>query len=242
MEEIDLYCPPGKLGFHIKTYTNGMTRIQSIENTSVLSDKICVGDVFIKIDDKYIAVLPADKIMLLINDKEYNPVRKITVLRDTNKKSVSNDEKINCAVSRLKPKEDFTQNVSMCNVCNFKDTEGSFIQEEEKYSFMTEKRKQESFMHKKREKIYDDPSDMTYARRIALKLMNKKWYNPNANVISDGTESKELPSLESAWFYFEHFVLPRYIVNPGHDKHQKDIAQPGEDRFQTKLYSPIYTP
>jgi hypothetical protein len=37
--------------------------------------------------------------------------------------------------------------------------------------------------------LKDDPSDMTFGRRIALSLMNKKWYNPRAGEEEDELES-----------------------------------------------------
>ena len=85
--------------------------------------------------------------------------------------------------------------------------------------------------------LEDPPSEMTYGRRIALWLMQYKWYNPQpkrqeVQESKDGTEdnlvepllenqskdedeeiaeSRELPSLEKAWAFFEHVTLPRYV-------------------------------
>ncbi len=84
---------------------------------------------------------------------------------------------------------------------------------------------------------------MTHGRRLALFLARYNWYNPhlglenengddndgeydvvnvNVNVNANGS-AVEKPSLNVAWEYFEHFVLPRYIVqgtrtsNANHD-------------------------
>ena len=82
--------------------------------------------------------------------------------------------------------------------------------------------------------LKDDKRDMTFSRRIALSLMNKKWYNPRANespeqnheVKSTGTSSSSSkiddfdanmsnarPSLEKSWAYFEHVALYRYLLS-----------------------------
>ena len=125
--------------------------------------------------------------------------------------------------------------------------------------------------------LKDNPKDMTFARRIALKLVDKKWYNPKAGEYGPSKDDIKLaldeengngyyarvtkhqyPSLERAWAYFEHVSLPRYIVEPNLEvpktnccrriiyKMKKveslDRAEPGENKFPTKLYSPISTP
>jgi len=87
-------------------------------------------------------------------------------------------------------------------------------------------------------------NEMTYGRRVALKMMNNKYYNPNAGVVSKREDCTEIPSLEKAWAYFEHNVLSRYIVESGDDgkENELEMAEPGEDKFPTKLYSFISTP
>eukprot|EP00986_Skeletonema_menzelii_P020078 scaffold30079_cov154-Skeletonema_menzelii.AAC.6 len=119
----------------------------------------------------------------------------------------------------------------------------------------------------------DDPiNEMTYGRRIALKLQNYSCYQPR------GTHwDFNGLGLQSAWAHFEHSVLPRYIsksvsslkkgnksrgglsadsddndddwlYSPGKNKGSKgrkgDLqrAEPGESESPTKLYSPIFTP
>jgi len=92
--------------------------------------------------------------------------------------------------------------------------------------------------------LKDPVNEMTIGRRKALKLMNNKYYNPHGKGVSDEEYCKEGPSLEKAWAYFEHNVLARYIVKSGDGKKEKELerAEPGEDRFPTKLYSCIFTP
>lgn len=132
---------------------------------------------------------------------------------------------------------------------------------------------------------YDDPSQMTKGRKLALKWEKKRWYNPrvrgkdgeddmthfqdnNANdgveVALDETNNGKIPppSLEKAWEYFEHIVLPRcYVDNPkpegytipsqdgdtsgdmiskGQSQGQNLLrAEPGEHERPTKLY-PVF--
>jgi hypothetical protein len=106
--------------------------------------------------------------------------------------------------------------------------------------------------------LNDDPKDMTWSRIIALKLMTKKWYNPHADSekaaevpnrsehrieVRPPTHTKRtIPSLAKAWAYFEHFALPRYIVNEKSQRGDLTRAEPGEDDLPTKLYDPIRTP
>lgn len=141
--------------------------------------------------------------------------------------------------------------------------------------------------------LQDDPSNMTFSRRIAMHLMEQyTWYNPQLNKDSDSQyvemddissvgsfnrsmlrspTQKERPSLARAWAYFEHVTLPRYLdhntaINGvdaaksigkrgfvgqlrrslrrlirGHED-VFDLAEPGEHRYPTKLYSPLWTP
>jgi hypothetical protein len=89
--------------------------------------------------------------------------------------------------------------------------------------------------------LNDDKKEMTWGRRIALSLMDKKWYNPRAGeedappeapavpeTATDGrgvSERKglEKPSLAKAWAYFEHVALDRHIVEPKTTPRTKNI-------------------
>lgn len=104
--------------------------------------------------------------------------------------------------------------------------------------------------------LQDPPETMTKGRKLALRLMDKKWYNPAAG--RDKSDDEDAPSLEKAWAYFEHVTLYRYIYNDDDDdddvdKHNKDsgcfkgerdlqIAARGEKHKKTKLFPPLSTP
>ena len=118
--------------------------------------------------------------------------------------------------------------------------------------------------------LKDDPSEMTFGRRIARGLMNKKWYNPRAgqpeppkrNYAAAETDPKitdiHQPSLNKAWAYFEHVAMSRHFIEPKEkettniylrilhkfskgDK-KMELAGPGEAESPTRLYDPIFTP
>lgn len=116
--------------------------------------------------------------------------------------------------------------------------------------------------------LKDDPNEMTRARRMALKLLDKKWYNPNAGKPTNDVESSYngaltsslAPSLKRAWAYFEHVTLMRYFVT-GQNQNAFEMslwgrfryaslrkdedfenAMPGEKRRPTRLYDYFATP
>ena len=118
--------------------------------------------------------------------------------------------------------------------------------------------RQDSQSHYVNSPFLDDSlNEMTYGRRIALKLRNFSFYQPKRPWDSNGL------SLQCAWAYFEHSVLPRYILkdrksrtsvdlddddwiensnqNKASMKGGLDKAEPGEMELPTKLYSPIFT-
>lgn len=115
----------------------------------------------------------------------------------------------------------------------------------------------------------DLPMEMTYGRRLALSFMKQSWYYPgdkrvnptnaseNAVEIKGQDEKREdNPSLELGWAYFEHVVLPRYIINSGKGQDaagsccdriklmnaKLEKAEPGEMHLNSRLYDPIFTP
>ena len=108
--------------------------------------------------------------------------------------------------------------------------------------------------------LQDSRNQMTWGRRIGLYLMHRKWYNPHAeNIKAIRSESEtrsflqearppkrtreELPSLEKAWAYFEHFALPRYLLDEkSRESGELSRAEPGEAEYPTKLYDPACTP
>ena len=119
---------------------------------------------------------------------------------------------------------------------------------------------------------HDTPSQMTYGRRLARFLSRYNWYYPEIhdeseqvpfeNGDSSGVEEEvdlkiqnqiTRPSLDSAWEYFEHIILPRcYVDSPEDENEDGDEAEekqsgarnliraePGEFEKPTKLY-PIF--
>ena len=116
----------------------------------------------------------------------------------------------------------------------------------------------------------DDPSRMTFGRRFARLFSGSGCYNPSGNKTSEGDDEENdsgvtPPSLDKAWEYFEHIVLPRCFVENHHastkivpqdngdfdDNEYNDEddstllkknlirAEPGEFEKETKLY-PIF--
>lgn len=104
--------------------------------------------------------------------------------------------------------------------------------------------------------LQDDPSDMTNGRRIAKMLMKFQLYYPNKNngynqatgddtLNDDGVDVVDLsgrelepPSLAKAWAFFEHMILPRYVVD---NQPKKDKAEQGQNLLPTKLYNPFFS-
>jgi hypothetical protein len=115
--------------------------------------------------------------------------------------------------------------------------------------------------------LKDDPKEMTIARRIALGLLDRKWYNPNAGKPTidvqasfHGSVIRLAPSLKRAWAYFEHVTLVRYFITgenrnafemslwgrfryaSTHADEEFENAMPGEKRRATRLYDYLATP
>ena len=86
----------------------------------------------------------------------------------------------------------------------------------------------------------DDPSGMTWGRRLAHFLSQFRWYY-NPSLDHDG------PSLDAAWAYFEHVTLARYVVPSSRSRSSvtRDAlkkAESGETEKPTRLYSVWGTP
>lgn len=121
--------------------------------------------------------------------------------------------------------------------------------------------------HGKIDFLKDDHREMTGSRRLALRLVDKKWYNPHAGKGEvdlkksfKGSVSGNLPSLRRAWAYFEHATLMRYCdtgVNKNwfemslwerfryastHADEEFERAKPGEKTRPTRLYDWLATP
>lgn len=75
----------------------------------------------------------------------------------------------------------------------------------------------------------DELETMTYGRRLALYLMKFNWYKPTTATASKNNKEDE-PSLEEAWFYFEHFTLRRALFNRKINQDQY-FKQKGKKRY-----------
>lgn len=82
-EILNIFAPPGKLGVVIDTPDDGAPVVHAVKETSVVVDKVKVGDKLIAVDDEDVRTLTAIKVSKLISRKSANPSRKLTVLRIT---------------------------------------------------------------------------------------------------------------------------------------------------------------
>lgn len=74
-------APAGKLGVVIDTPDDGAPVVHAVKDTSVIADKIRVGDKLIKVDDEDVRSMTAIKVSKLISKKSANPVRRLTIVR-----------------------------------------------------------------------------------------------------------------------------------------------------------------
>jgi len=82
-EILHIFAPPGKLGVVIDTPDDGAPVVHAVKETSVVVDKVMVGDKLIAVDDEDVRTLTAIKVSKLISRKSANPSRKLTILRIT---------------------------------------------------------------------------------------------------------------------------------------------------------------
>lgn len=82
-EILHIYAPAGKLGVVIDTPDDGAPLVHAVKETSVVVDKVKVGDKLVAVDDEDVRTLTAIKVSKLISRKSANPSRKLTVLRRT---------------------------------------------------------------------------------------------------------------------------------------------------------------
>jgi hypothetical protein len=119
--------------------------------------------------------------------------------------------------------------------------------------------------------LEDPKEEMTMGRRIALRLMHKKWYNPLATARESRVSVRMVkqtsfrdvqfkkPSLKKAWAYFERVTLYRHILDDESGSPAKNCcdklyrmfcskertlkrAEPGLKSQKTILYDPFDTP
>jgi hypothetical protein len=80
-ELIDVICPPGKLGVVIDTPNDGPPQVHAIKDSSVVSDKLRVGDRLVAVDQEDVRAMTAIKVSKMISRKSANPTRVLTILR-----------------------------------------------------------------------------------------------------------------------------------------------------------------
>jgi len=80
-ELIDIYAPPGKLGVVIDTPDDGAPVVHAIKDSSVIADKLQVGDKLVAVDDEDVRTMTAIKVSKLISRKSANATRKLSIIR-----------------------------------------------------------------------------------------------------------------------------------------------------------------
>lgn len=80
---IDIYAPPGKLGVVIDTPDDGAPVVHAIKDSSVIADKLQVGDKLVAVDDEDVRTMTAIKVSKLISRKSANATRKLSIIRVT---------------------------------------------------------------------------------------------------------------------------------------------------------------
>lgn len=82
-EILHIFAPSGKLGVVIDTPDDGAPVVHAVKESSVVFDKVQVGDKLVAVDDEDVRTMTAVKVSKLISRKSGNPSRKLTVLRTT---------------------------------------------------------------------------------------------------------------------------------------------------------------
>jgi len=80
-EIIHIFAPPGKLGVVIDTPDDGAPVVHAVKDTSVIADRIIVGDKLVAVDDEDVRSMTAIKVSKMISRKGANPSRKLTIIR-----------------------------------------------------------------------------------------------------------------------------------------------------------------
>lgn len=80
-ELIYIFAPPGKLGVVIDTPDDGAPIVHAVKDTSVIADRIMVGDKLVAVDDEDVRTMTAIKVSKMISRKGANPSRKLTIIR-----------------------------------------------------------------------------------------------------------------------------------------------------------------
>ncbi len=80
-ERIEVIAPPGKLGVVIDTPMNGFPMVHAIKESSVLADRVRIGDKLIAVDGEDTTEMSAIRVSKLISSKAMNPQRQMIFLR-----------------------------------------------------------------------------------------------------------------------------------------------------------------
>ena len=80
-ELIDIYAPPGKLGVVIDTPDDGAPVVHAVKDSSVIFDKLQVGDKLVAVDDEDVRSMTAIKVSKVISRKSANASRKLSIIR-----------------------------------------------------------------------------------------------------------------------------------------------------------------
>jgi len=80
-EVMHIFAPPGKLGVVIDTPDDGAPVVHAVKDSSVIADRIIVGDKLVAVDDEDVRSMTAIKVSKMISRKGANPSRKLTIIR-----------------------------------------------------------------------------------------------------------------------------------------------------------------
>lgn len=80
-ERIEVDAPAGKLGVVIDTPVGGVPLVHAIKDTSILADKVRVGDQLVSVDDIDTTQLSAIEVSKLISSRANNPSRVLVFIR-----------------------------------------------------------------------------------------------------------------------------------------------------------------
>lgn len=90
-EILDVEAPAGKLGVVIDTPNDGAPVVHAVKDSSVISDKVQVGDLLIAVDDQDVRSMSAIQVSKLISKKSGQAVRKLTLVRTVYSNQALND-------------------------------------------------------------------------------------------------------------------------------------------------------
>jgi C-terminal processing protease CtpA/Prc len=80
-ERIEIFAPAGKLGIVIDTPNGGVPMVHAIKESSVLIDRVKVGDKLVMVDGIDTTTMSAIKVSRLISTRSDNPRRVLIFLR-----------------------------------------------------------------------------------------------------------------------------------------------------------------